>query len=522
MNNVVQSLFEQLRQVLAIVLKRRWLALAVAGGVAAVSAIGLAFVRDRYEATARVYVDTQSVLKPLMAGLTYQPDIDQQVRMLARTLISRPNVEALVRTPGLSLPGAEGAGHDAVVTRLMDRIKVNPTAAGNLYEISYAGDTPADAQRLVQATVDLFVHAGSGDKKRDSEEAGRFIEAQIKLYEAKLVEAETRLKDFKVHNFGVTGVSTDNQDYFVRVSTLSDEVDKLRLSLGAASQARAAYRRELASEDPQLPMGARAGEGSPLTAATDARLLEQRSRLDDLLRRYTEAHPDVLSTRRTIARLEAEAREQAQAGAAGAGRASRAATSPVYQQLRVSLAEAEAQVASLSSQLALQEARLAQVRSLAGRQPQVEAELAQLNRDYDVIRRNYDQMVARRESASLGVKLDESSQLATFRLVEPPRVASQPVSPSRARLAMLAVLASLAAGIAAALLAEQMRPTFEDAAALAAFCSRPVLGTVGMHATQAFVAGQQTRQRRFAMAAVALMVLQLLWVAWLALHARVP
>lgn len=517
MSNAVEAYLSQARRAVSLTFKRRWLAFGVAAAVALAGIVAILFVRDRYEAVARVYVDTQSVLKPLMEGLTYQPDIDQQVRMLARTLISQPNVEKLADMPGLHLDNGSQAERAQTVARLMDRIKINATSSGNLYEISYRGETPDAARRLVQATVDLFMHAGSGEKKRDSREAGRFIEDQIRLYEGKLVEAENRLKAFKLRNFGVSGFS--NQDYFMRVSTLGDEVAKLRMELTAATHARDAYRRALASEDPQLPVDLLAKSGGVVPASGDARLEEARQHLEDLLRRYTEAHPDVVGARRGIAQLEAEANERKRALARG-DRPAKAATSPVYQRLRVSLAEAEAQVASLGSQLALQQQRLDEVRSLAGRLPQVEAELAQLNRDYDIVRKTYDSMVARRESASLGVKLDESSQLAEFRLIEPPRVAPSPVPPSRWQLALLTLLASLVAGVGAALLAELVHPTFEEADALRAFSGRPVLGSVTLHATPASQAVRQAGLWRFGAAFIALLALQATCVAWLALQPR--
>ena len=68
---------------------------------------------DLYEASARIYVDTQSVLKPLMQGLAVQPNVDQQVMILSRTLISRPNVEKLVRMADLDLDAKTKADQDA-------------------------------------------------------------------------------------------------------------------------------------------------------------------------------------------------------------------------------------------------------------------------------------------------------------------------------------------------------------------------------------------------------------------------
>jgi hypothetical protein len=193
----------------------------------------------------------------------------------------------------------------------------------------------------------------------------------------------------------------------------------------------------------------------------------------------------------------------------------------VYQKLRISLAEAEAQVASLRSQLATQQGRLDQVRSSAGRLPQVEAELAQLNRDYDIIRKNYDAMVSRREAAALGVKVDASAQLAEFRVVEPPRVSPSPVFPSRLHLALIAVVASLAVGIGVAVLADSMRPTFDDAKSLEQLSGRPVLGAVSMLVTPQGQVDKRTRLVRFGAALCVLLVLQAVWVGWIAMNPRI-
>ena len=77
-------------------------------------------------------------------------------------------------------------------------------------------------------------------------------------------------------------------------------------------------------------------------------------------------------------------------------------------------AQAEANVASLGSQLAAQQQQLAQLHATASKVPEAEAELAQLNRDYDVIRKNYEQLVARREAASLGANPNRAANCAAL------------------------------------------------------------------------------------------------------------
>lgn len=520
-NSAIHESVEKTRAALLGAWRKRWIGVATAWIVGGAATVVIALITDRYEANARVYVDTQTVLKPLMAGLAVQPDIDQQVKMLARTLVSRPNIERLVDNPKLGLAPARASDREAVLTLLMSKIKVEPAGTGNLYSISYRDADPSRAQGVVENLVALFMNSSAGDKKRDAEEAQRFIDSEIRSYEAKLAAAEGRLKDFKLKNFGVSGVS--NQDYFARISALADSVAKLQTELHAAEQSRDALRRELSAEAPQLPADSTATGAVAQRTDAEVRLDQQRAQLDELLRRYTEQHPDVVSVRRVIASLEQQVKAEALARArldAERGRSGAAATSPVYQRIRISLAQTEADVASLRSRLSAEQSRLQEVRATANRVPQVEAELAQLNRDYEVIRRNYEQLVSRRESASIGVRLDESSQMADFRLVEPPRVTPGPVKPSRFMLALGALVLSIAAGIGGAYVANAVNPAFMSAKALRDAFGHPVLGTVSMFTSSETALRLKAERVRFGAAAILLVAAQMIWAVWVLVHTK--
>ncbi len=511
----------QATSVVRAVWRRRWLG-AISAWVAAVVLGVLALaIPERHEARARIYVDTQTVLKPLMSGLAFQPDIDQQVRMLARTLISRPNVERLARDKTIGLPQGDEAQLNRLIDDLTKAIKVELSGGNNLYQISYRDVDAQRANRLVTTLVGLFMDSSADSKRRDSEEASRFIDEQIRSYEAKLTEAEGRLKDFKLRNMNVTVVN--NQDYFARMSLVTDDINRLKVALAAAEQSRDALKRELVSTEPQVADAAAAATPSvSLTPELDARLDTQRRQLDEMLRRYTDEHPDVQATRRTIAQLEAQrGREQDSARSTqtpSRARAAAAAANPMFQRLRVSLAEAEANVASLRGQLNSQSARLEEIKSQAGRVPQAEAELAQLNRDYDIIRKNYEQLVSRREAASLGVKIDQQSSLADFRLVEPPRVQPKPVFPSRFQMAVGAMLLALAIGAAAAYAASLLNPTFANESELREFTKRPVLGVMTKVVDPRAVALDRQDRMRLASTMGLFLMIHVAWMAWILMH----
>ena len=478
---------EQIGLLTDAVWRHRKLALATSWIVGALGAAAIWTVPERHEAGAKLYVDTQSVLKPLMSGLAFQPDQEQQVRMLAKTLISRPNVEMLVNDKALGFDTSDPAQTEVLIERLTQRIQMRPLGGGNLYGLSFRDVDGERALGVIDRLVNLFVSTGTEGKRRDSRDASKFIDAQIKVYENKLTEAEERLKDYKLRNFGVSG--TGPQDHFARISSLKETASKLQIDLSAAINARDALLKELAKEDPQLPREAltQQGQGAAVQppSEVDTRLETQRRQLDELQRRFTDQHPDVVAATRLVRELEAAQAEERKRSAATQPRFGNAATNPVYQSLRVSLAKAESDVATLRTQLGAQQSLLAQARETASKVPQAEAELAQLNRDYEIIRKNYDQLVARRESAALGVKLDETTLSTEFRIVEPPAISPSPVFPSRKLLALGVLLLSGIAGVLAAYAMSVARPVVGRVSELKALTGRPVLGSISETLTDA-------------------------------------
>src|SRR5262249_29258122 len=112
---------EILREVVGVlrgIWQRRWIGLAVAWVGAIGGAIVVLRIPERYEASSRIFVDTQSVLKPLLSGLAVQPDVNQQVAMLARTLITRPNLEKLIRNADLTITIKSEREHDELIDML--------------------------------------------------------------------------------------------------------------------------------------------------------------------------------------------------------------------------------------------------------------------------------------------------------------------------------------------------------------------------------------------------------------------
>ena len=471
---------------------RRWIGLAAAW-IAAIVGVSVALrIPDRYEASARVYVDTQTLLRPLLEGVSIQPNLDQQVVLMSRTLISRPNVEKLVRMADLDLGAKSNAAREELIDNVMKGLQLSGNASTNIYVISYRDANPEQAKKVVQALLTIFVESSLGDKRVDTRAAVKFVDEQVRQYEQTLKATEDRLKAFKLKYMGVAGQG--NQDYFGKLAALGTAIEGAKLELRAAEESRDSYKRELAGETPVLlPEGPAPQIAVP---EIDARLATLKSSLDALLRRYTDDHPDVVGTRRIIEQLEEQRRQEVQARTkAAAAFASRpgeggADRNPVFQQLKVSLAEAEANVAALRAKVNAYQGQYAQLKAEAQLVPQVEAEFAQINRDYDIQKKTYETLLQRRQSAAIGEGVQDAGG-TQFRVVDPPRVAPQPVPPTRVALLGIALATALAAGVIVSFAATEVMPTFHDARSLREVTQRPILGMVTMLPSEAM-----TRLRR--------------------------
>jgi polysaccharide chain length determinant protein (PEP-CTERM system associated) len=225
----------------------------------------------------------------------------------------------------------------------------------------------------------------------------------------------------------------------------------------------------------------------------DGRIDALKRNLDTLLQRYTDKHPDVVGARKIIAQLEEQKRDEMKARQkAGGGKTITTSANPVLQQLKLSLADAEANVAAMRARVAEYDSRYNALRNTAKQQPEVEAEFAQLNRDYDIQKKSYETLVARRESASMSAQMESSTGVADFRVIDPPRVSPTPVAPNRLLILPVVLLISLLAGAAVSFASSQIRPTVIDARGLRLVSGLAVLGSISMVKTEA----DQRRDRR--------------------------
>ena len=439
------------------------------------------YMPDQYEASARVYVDTQSMLRPLLQGLAVQTNLGEEVQLMTRTLLSRPNLEKVARMTDMDLEGKTPADMEKLLERLLHTIKLSGQSRDNLYSISYTHKDPELAKEVVQSLLTLFVENSLGDTRKDTNSAQRFLDEQIKEYESRLVAAEEALKEFKRKNIGQ--MPNEGEEYYQRLQAANARLSSAELELKEAINRRDELQRQIRGEEPTFgmvmqPRGQVVGSSN---TALDTRIQNLQTQLDSLLLKFTAKHPDVISLQSTIETLKKQKEdEMAQVTKAMPESAPGLETNPVYQQLKISMGESEANVAALSVRVKQFRAEVDQLKSMVDTIPSIEAELKQLNRDYEVNKKNYQTLLERRETAKISEQAGQSSDTVKFRIVEPPHASTKPVAPNRPLLISAVLVAGILAGAAFAFFMSQIKPTFDNPKLMTRELGVPVFGSVSL------------------------------------------
>jgi polysaccharide chain length determinant protein (PEP-CTERM system associated) len=459
----------------------RWFAVMVAWIIALGGWATVHRMPDRYEASARVWLNTQSVVKNLMYGLTTQPNVDQMVGMISRTMMSRPNLEKLIRMAGMDIELKSPREREQLTTRLSREVTLQSAGGVNLFTISYTDKDPQKAKLVVQSLLTIFVESSLGEQRTDAEEAERFIDEELKTSKEKLDVAENTVIEFKRRQ---TGLKSGRGDYSAQLVAAEAALNEALLELKIAEINRDASKKNFqdAEEFPSL-----LGDRGPEVGARseiDARINALEQKLDDLRLTYTDQHPDIVAIERTIAQLKEQSKAQAMSRQISPRTVQ--TLEPVQRQstlplaLTLAAAAVEANVAAAKARVEEYGKRYNELKAAAVAAPEIDAEYTDLLRNYEIAKNYYGTLLARRETARISAKMEAQTKATDFRVVDPPQVPSLPKAPNRQLLNSIALLMALGGGASFAFLLSQIRPTFNDERKLQEVTGVPVLGTVNM------------------------------------------
>ncbi len=460
----------------------RWLTVAAAWVICLIGWAVVYAIPDEYESKATVLFDTTSELDELLESLTVSADPLTRIETVRTALLSTAQLEKVLRETDLHLLAGSDSELRGLVGTLRSSIDITSDRrrGANLYEISFRYEEADVAQSVVATLLDAFVEDTLGANREGTQRAQKFLREQIDTLEASLTEAEERLADFKRNNVG--RMPGESGDYFQRLQSTMNALELTRTELRQANRQRETLNMQLAGEQPTM-------QQSGVRSEIDQRIWENEKRLEELQLRFTERHPDVIAVGETLEQLRNQKQQQLDA-LRDSTELGVVSDNPVFQNIQIELSKVNVLIASLEEQERTQLRSIAELEELVDVLPQVEAELARLNRDYDVTQSQYRSLLQRLDVAELSESAEQSENV-DFQIIEPPTLPTRPAAPNRPLFLAAVLFVALGAGGGAAFLGNQLNPVFIDPKSIRQATGLPVLGTVQVLQTR------ERRRRRF-------------------------
>ena len=304
---------------LASIFTYRWYALAAAWALCLVGWGVVAAMPDQYTAEAKVYIDTDNLMDPLLRGLTVSIDPLQEIVVMLRTLITRPTLEQVVRLTDPTASKLTPVQLEERVQNLQNRVSIRGLDAKNYYAIGFTDNDSQYALSVTQTLLSIMQDSRVGGTRIDMDSARAFINKQVAEYEDRLRDADKRRADFRTANLETLskGVAA------TRIAAAEAAYDQGKRDLNTAIARRDSVKEQLESIPKLVPIDERmilgggvslvggatldGGSKNETTLSNPVQRLEQaQATLAELRIKYTESHPDVLAQKKLIAQLQAQ------------------------------------------------------------------------------------------------------------------------------------------------------------------------------------------------------------------------
>jgi len=467
MSDIQSSLNQLLSLIKGVWLKKRYIIIS-SWLICPIGWLMVSQLPDKYTSDAKVYVDTQTLLRPLLEGLAVRNDPEQQIAVMVRTLTSRPNLERVARMTDLDLAAKDDAELQDILTDLEKAIRVKSTTKENLYTISYTSPSPEQSKNVVQSMLNVFVENTLGENRQETDSVSSFLEEQILSYEARLLDAEQKLSQFKQANSELIFVNEGG--FYARIEELKEELEMINLALEEET---------LRKQEKQQVLNniTSAEQQTELSTKYDEQLSALNSSLNQLLIKYTDLHPEVVLTQQLIETIQ-ERRDTELAAIKDNTSGASVSGNETLMLLQSEIAESESKIQGLQGQQEFKGNKLKELEDKMSQVPVIEAELTALNRDYGITKAQYEQLLQRKESADISRKADMSSSDIQFKVIEPPLLPVSPSGPNRLIFMAGVLIAGFGAGIGIAFLLSQIMPVVHGTSNLYALTGIPVLGAI--------------------------------------------
>lgn len=438
--------------------------------------IGLMWTKH-YSSDVTIKIDQKNIIRPLMEGTAVPTGVGDIARNARELIYSRKMMAEILKFAGWMDSNPSPVEQEKIVEGIKRRTSIEGVGK-NLVKITYKDEDPERAKITAQRLAELFVAESRIQKYEESKAAFEFIDKQVAEYHKKLVEAESKLKEFRSKH--LDSLPGTDADIAARINGLKDEIEKNRLDLKEAEIKKSSLERQLSGE-------AEVSISMSREAQYQTRIAELQTKLDTLRLSYKEDYPDIVSIKHQIEDIkqaivdERERREKAKNSKPKNGSSflsENVAINPLYQELRKDLSASKTTVVTLRARIKELKRRLNEELD-RGRSIHVsDAELAELTRGYEVNRDLYQDLLKRREKARVSRNLDRDKQGLTLSIYEPAVLPLEPTGLRFLHFAIGGIFLGVAVPIGLLFALQYIDPRVRSKEVLSEKLGLPVIGVV--------------------------------------------
>jgi polysaccharide chain length determinant protein (PEP-CTERM system associated) len=396
---------------------------------------------DIYEAKSAVLIET-NVIKNLIKDIAVTPSMEERLRVISYTMTSRNLLLKVIEKMGFDLKTMSNEDVEVLVKGFQDNTTIKSTSKMDLFSVSFRHRDPELAKDYVNSLIGVYIEGNISDKREEAYGASRFLSEQIRFFKDKLDNAELKIVRFRKDK-GVI-VAIDERDVVGEIKTAQEKLEDLKIKMKELGAKEEMIRKKIKEEDPYaIAILGKKGRG------VQGMSVVLQSRLNELLMKYTEVHPDVLRVKEEIEALKAQGKDgnaSRMIGDMENEEAGMSTLNPIYQQLKEEQARTGLELAAIAAKEkhfnSLIDSKKAYLRNM----PDEKKKLIDLEREKDTYMTIYEDLVQRLGRSEVSKQMEVQDKAATFKIVDPAILPVEPVSPNRLRLLLLGIFAGLAGG----------------------------------------------------------------------------
>jgi len=414
-NNLKESyLPQQIREYVGLLTSKVWTIGVITLAVTLGAIVYITFLPDQYRATTTILVDPQQIPDRYVAS-TVSSDPGERLTTLTQQVLSAARLGEIIDELNL-YPEMKKSPREDVIENMRRHItlqvKQGSSQGLSSFTITYESGSAQMAAKVANQLAGSFIHWNLRNREKLAEDTTKFMASQLEEARQNLQSQEEKVREFKMEHLGQMPDQVP-----ANLQTLSRLQTVLQTNSDALNRLEQEKQMLMRLPDPAPASPMQQTERQRVAAE----VVQVKSQVWDLKKKYTDSHPDVVAAEVRLKQLQ----DQLKALPPDPPSAKDSSTTAV----RIDLIEKEQQRLTRENQQI--QAQIAAYQGKVDSVPLREQQLSELTRDYEISKEQYKSLLEKTYSAEMATDLEKRQQGERFTIIDPARAPERPFKPNR-------------------------------------------------------------------------------------------